>query len=83
VVDTFMLNHMVSIGWRTQPLGFPQSYGQGDAIAVLIDVTEEGLLAARKVRGVRGRVLATLDEPVPPISIEEARRASRLALHAQ
>ena len=77
-----MLNHMVSIGWRTQPLGFPQSYGQGDAVAVLIDVTEEGLLAARQVRGVKGRVLATAESPIPPISMEEARRASRMALPA-
>jgi len=82
VVDTFMLNHMVSIGWRTQPLGLPQSYGEGDAIAVLIDVTQEGLETARKIRGVRGRVLATTDAPVPPLSMEDARRASRMALPA-
>jgi acyl-homoserine lactone synthase len=82
VIDTFMLNHMLAIGWRVRPLGFPQPYGEGDAIAVLIDVTDEGLRTARKVRGVSGRVLATQERPVPPISMEEARRASRMALQA-
>lgn len=82
VVDMFMLNHMLAAGWRVTPLGLPQSYGQGDAVGVLIDITEEGLLMTRQVRAVRGRVFATPRAPVPPMSLEAVRRASRLSLPA-
>ena len=48
---------MLEAGWRVRPLGLPQSYGQGMAIGILIDVTEEAIETTRQVRGVKGSVL--------------------------
>ena len=80
VIDTFLLNHMLEAGWAVRPLGLPHAYGQGTAIGVLVDVSEEGLHATRRVRGVSTRVFTTPLAPVAPLSITEARQASRLAL---
>ena len=57
VIDTFLLPPMLEAGWRVRPLGLPQSYGQGMAIGILIDITEEAIESTREVRGVYGPVL--------------------------
>jgi acyl-homoserine lactone synthase len=80
VIDTFLLNQMLEAGWAVRPLGLPQSYGQGTALGIVVDVTDDGLAATRRVRGVATRVFATTRAPVAPLSMTEARQASRLAL---
>jgi acyl-homoserine lactone synthase len=82
VIDLYLLNHMLSLGWSARPLGLPRTYPQGEALAVLVDVSEGGLKICREVRAVRGRVLETPQSPLPPMSIEAVRRASRFAMSA-
>lgn len=82
VIDLYLLNHMLSLGWSARPLGLPRNYAQGEALAVLVDVTEDGLQICRQVRAVQGRVLETPQNPLPPMSIEAVRRASRVAVTA-
>ncbi len=56
VIDTFLLNQMLEAGWRARPLGLPEHYGEGIAVGVLIDVSEEAIEHTRRVRGVEGMV---------------------------
>lgn len=81
VIDTFLLTPMLGAGWRVRPLGLPQRYPEGMAVAVLIDVREDGLRSTRRVRGVSGPVLNTPAAPVPRVTTDDliARAAGRPA----
>lgn len=57
VIDTFLLKLMLSMEWRVRPLGLPQRYPEGEAIAVVVDMTQEILLSTRRTKGVSGQVL--------------------------
>ena len=57
VIDTFLLPQMLELGWKVQPLGLPEDYGQGMAVGVLIDVDEQSIENTRRIRGVEGEVL--------------------------
>lgn len=78
VIDTFLLTAMLGAGWRVRPLGLPQRYPEGVAVAVLIDVRDEGLRSTRRSRGVAGPVLSTPFQAVPRIrSSDLAARGGR------
>lgn len=67
VIDTFLLKLMLSMEWRVRPLGLPQRYPEGEAIAVVVDMTQEILLSTRRTKGVSGPVLRNW--ATPPIRI--------------
>ncbi len=67
VIDTFLLPQMLELEWQVRPLGLPYRYGQGSAVGVLIDITEEGLASTRRIKRLAGPVLATENRPVARI----------------
>ena len=77
VIDTFLLKLMLSMDWKVRPLGLPQRYPEGIAVAVMIDITPAALVATRRTKGVEGPVLASR---LPLISrIPASVRAGQLA----
>lgn len=61
VIDTFLLKLMLSMEWRVRPLGLPQRYAEGEAVAVAIDMTPEILASTRRTKGVTGPVLRGME----------------------
>ena len=57
VIDTFLLKLMQSMEWRVRPLGSPQRYLEGEAVAVLIEMTPQILESTCRTKGVTGPVL--------------------------
>lgn len=57
VIDTFLLKLMLSMEWPVQPLGLPQKYPEGEAIAVSIHMTPVILESTRRTKLVSGPVL--------------------------
>ncbi len=58
VIDTFLLKLMLSMEWRVRPLGVPKPYPEGEAVAVIIDMTAAILESTRRTKGVIGPVLS-------------------------
>jgi acyl-homoserine lactone synthase len=58
VIDTFLLKLMLSMDWSVRPLGIPRPYPEGEAVAVIVDITPEMLDSTRLAKGVVGSVLA-------------------------
>lgn len=56
VIDTFILRMVLSMGCAVRPLGLPQAYPEGNAVAVAVDMTLANLEAIRRSRGVSGPV---------------------------
>lgn len=67
VIDTFLLRLMLSMEWRVRPLGLPKPYPEGEAVAVIVDMTPEILELTRRTKGVSGRVLARSASWTSPI----------------
>jgi len=67
IIDTFLLPQMLELEWRVRPLSLPYRYGQGSAVGVLIDVSEEALESTRRIKQLAGPVLATSVHPIPRI----------------
>ena len=59
VIDTFILRLILSMDCAVKPLGLPQAYPEGQAVAVTVDMTKANLEAIRRTRGVNGPVLAS------------------------
>jgi len=57
VIDTFLLKLMLSMEWKVRPLGLPQKYPEGEAIAVNVDMTSAILASTRRTKLVSGPVL--------------------------
>ena len=57
VIDTFLLKLMLSMEWKVRPLGLPQRYPEGMAVAVVVDVSELALASTRRTKHVEGPVL--------------------------
>ena len=66
VIDTFLLKLMLSMEWRVVPLGLPQKYPEGEAIAVSIDMTPAILESTRRTKLVSAPVLLDLREAPRP-----------------
>ncbi len=58
VIDTFLLKLMLSMEWRVRPLGLARPYPEGEAVAVIIDMTPQILESTCRTKGVTGPVLA-------------------------
>ena len=68
VIDTFLLKLMLSMECRVKPLGLPQRYAEGEAIAVSVEMTDAILNSTRLTKGVSGPVLrgpAMLPDRIP------------------
>lgn len=57
VMETWLVRRARSMGWPCRPLGPPQSYGEGMAVAVLNTVAENHLQTLREKTGWRDPVL--------------------------
>jgi len=77
VIDTFLLPQMLELGWKVRPLGLPEDYGQGMAVAVLIDVDEQSIENTRRIRGVDGDVLYDSHDHVERIPTHMIRSKSQ------
>jgi acyl-homoserine lactone synthase len=64
VIDTFLLKLMLSMDWKVRPLGLPQRYPEGEAVAVSIDMTPAILASTRRIKMVSGPVLLARPRPV-------------------
>lgn len=64
VIDTFLLKLMLSMEWKVRPLGLPQRYPEGEAVAVSIDMTPAILASTRRTKLVSGPVLLARPRPV-------------------
>ena len=60
VIDTFLLKLMLSMEWRVRPLGIARAYPEGEAVAVIVDMTPQILESTYRTKGVTGPVLARL-----------------------
>lgn len=58
VIDTFILRMVLSMGCKVRPLGLPQDYPEGHAVAITVDMSQANLQAIRQSRGVYGPVFA-------------------------
>lgn len=76
VMDTFLLSQALEAGWRVRPLSLPLDYGEGTAVGVVIEISEEALEATRLKRGVRGPVLSTANFSVGRIPVDFAAHLS-------
>jgi acyl-homoserine lactone synthase len=57
VIDTFLLKLMLSMEWKVRPLGLPQRYAEGTAVAVVAEITDAALESTRRTKRVEGPVL--------------------------
>lgn len=64
VIDTVLLKLMLSMEWKVRPLGLPQKYPEGEAIAVSIDMTPAILASTRRTKLVSGPVLLARPKPL-------------------
>lgn len=58
VIDTFLLKLMQSMEWDVRLLGPSRDYGEGEAVAVIVEMSEKTLESTRRTKGVRGPVLS-------------------------
>jgi acyl-homoserine lactone synthase len=58
VIDTFLLKLMLSMEWPVRPLGLARPYAEGEAVAVIIEMTPQILESTCRTKGVSGPVLA-------------------------
>lgn len=58
VIDTFLLKLMLSMEWRVRPLGLARPYPEGEAVAVIVDMTPQILESTCRTKGVTAPVLA-------------------------
>jgi len=64
VIDTFLLKLMLSMEWGVRPLGMPQRYPEGEAVAVSVDMTSAILASTRRTKLVSGPVLLARPRPL-------------------
>ena len=64
VIDTFLLKLMLSMEWKVRPLGLPQRYPEGEAVAVSVDMTSAILASTRRTKLVSGPVLLARPRPL-------------------
>ncbi len=71
VIDTFLLKLMLSMEWRVRPLGTPKPYPEGEAVAVIVEMTPAILDSTRRTKGVIGPVLSRpgFEQPRIPAAI--------------
>ncbi len=83
VIDTFLLKLMLSMDWTVKPLGLPQRYPEGIAVAVLIEMQPEMLVSTRRSKNVSGPVLSRMGFPIPriPRTLTTPGRAPGSRLH--
>jgi len=67
MTDTYLLPQTLSAGWRVRILGLPAAYPEGEAIAVEVDSSPEGLLAMQERLAIRRPTVMRL-EPVHPLA---------------
>jgi hypothetical protein len=80
VVDTFLLKVMLSMEWRVRPLGLPQRYPEGEALAVEVEVSEAALRSTYRTKNVAGPVLSGLAPRYPRIPAAVRRPEARVPL---
>lgn len=68
VCDSFFLPTMLECGFKTTPLGVPQPYAEGIAIAVLFECSQAVRVSTARTRGVDGPCLTFSPRP-PPVDI--------------
>lgn len=65
VCDTYYFAPMMNCGWRTRALGEAMSYGEGDGIAVALEVSDGAVADMRARLGSSAPVLLRIPEDAP------------------
>jgi len=69
VCDTYYFGPALGCGWRTRPLGEAQSYGEGNGIAIALEVSDDALADMRTRLGSPAPVLLRVPEDAPWASL--------------
>lgn len=69
ICDTYYFAPALNCGWRTRPLGEAQSYGEGNGIAIALEVSDGALADMRARLGSPAPVLLRVPENAPWASL--------------